>query len=737
MSTIKTDLNPIPAARTPFTPTADIPKSDVQEAIKYVLENAGGGGGGSGAPTDSQYLVSSSESGLTNERVVEDTATIVWDFSGLGTASASVQLMGLQDLTDPGGDRGLFWDDSEGKAAFFTPGTGLGFEGTNLSITATLLVPILEEAGFALGDLLYHDGTSLQRLPSGTDGQVLRTRGDALPPDWVSIAGGGDLLAANNLSDLANAATARDNLGLEIGADVQAYSANLTSWSTQDPTDYLTTAGASAAYQPLDGDLSAIAALATTAYGRAFLALANEAAFKAAVNLEIGTDVQAYEATLQSLSALGTAADKIAYTTGVDTWAETALSAFGRSLIDDADASAARTTLGLAIGTNVQAYDVDLTALAGLTSAANKLPYFTGSATAALADFTAFGRSLVDDADAATARATLGLVIGTDVQAYSAVLAGTTASFTTAQETKLGHITVTQAVDLDAIESRVNELDASVILKGSWDASSGTFPGGGTAQAGWSYIVSVGGTVDGVSFATNDRIIAVADNASTTTFAANWHKADYTDQVLSVAGKTGAVTLTSADLTDVSAFAQTLLDDADAATARGTLGLTIGTHVQAYDATLAALAGVTTAADKVIYANGSDSFTTADLTAFGRSLIDDANADAALTTLGVSAFAKTILDDADAAAARTTLGVAIGTNVQAYSANLDQVAALADPNADRLMFWDDSAGSFAFLSLGTNLSITGTTLDATGGGGGGGGLSRGAVIASFTRSDLT
>ena len=108
---------------------------------------------------------------------------------------------------------------------------------------------------------------------------------------------------------------------------------------------------------------------------------------------EVAAGYQPLDAGLTSIAALSAYDDYIIVGDGVNWVSETG--------------ATARTSLGLTIGTHVQAYDVELAALAGLTSAANGLPYFTGSGTAALTTLSAFGRSLIDDADAATARGTL------------------------------------------------------------------------------------------------------------------------------------------------------------------------------------------------------------------------------------------------------------------------------------------------------------------------------------------
>jgi len=122
----------------------------------------------------------------------------------------------------------------------------------------------------------------------------------------------------------------------------------------------------------------------------------------------VGSDFRIGDAELLALMSLTSSANKLPYFTGPGAAALADFTAFGRSLLDDADATAARTTLGLAIGTNVQAYDADLAAISALASAADQVPYATGAGTWSMMTVTAAVRTLLDDTTTAAMLATLG-----------------------------------------------------------------------------------------------------------------------------------------------------------------------------------------------------------------------------------------------------------------------------------------------------------------------------------------
>lgn len=70
--------------------------------------------------------------------------------------------------------------------------------------------------------------------------------------------------------------------------------------------------------------------------------------------------VQALDGDLTAIAALGyTSGAYLFKKTAADTYSLITITSAGEAILDDADASAQRTTLGLVIGTNVQAYDAD------------------------------------------------------------------------------------------------------------------------------------------------------------------------------------------------------------------------------------------------------------------------------------------------------------------------------------------------------------------------------------------
>ena len=303
--------------------------------------------------------------GVTRGSLIYGNATPKWDELTIGAANAL--------LGSDGTDVSWFACTAAGRAILD--------DATAAAQRTTLGVGTGDSPEFTAVNIGHASDTTITRVSAGViavEGVTVITTATGQPLDATLTAFAALTIAAESLT---------------IGTGADAFSQTTFAANTF----------------PARASTGSLVAKTITDFGLSLVDDAAASDARTTLGLVIGTDVQAYDAELAALAGLTSAADKGIMFTGSGTAAVYTLTAAGLALLDDAAASNQRTTLGLVIGTDVQAYDAELAALAGLTSAADKLPYFTGSGTADVTTFTAAARTILDDATVAAVRATLEL----------------------------------------------------------------------------------------------------------------------------------------------------------------------------------------------------------------------------------------------------------------------------------------------------------------------------------------
>lgn len=208
---------------------------------------------------------------------------------------------------------------------------------------------------------------------SGTDQTI--SHGNTL-----TISGGNGITTSTSATDIVSVALGgfadltlesspaeQDLLVLEDEIDGTIKKVKVDNFISTDVTlagslDYITLSGQTITRNAIDltTDVTGILPVGNGGTGLTSIStLLNSNVTPTSLGLVIGTDVQAYDAGLQSISGLTTAADKMIYTTASDTYAVTDLTSTARTLLDDTSIVAMRTTLGLGLLATRDTVDFD------------------------------------------------------------------------------------------------------------------------------------------------------------------------------------------------------------------------------------------------------------------------------------------------------------------------------------------------------------------------------------------
>ena len=536
----------------------------------------------------------------------------------------------------------------------------------------------------ALADTALQDATAFATAAQGALADTALQDATAFATAAQGALADTALQDANNLSDLADAAAARASLGVDAAG-------------TDNSTD-VTLASVTGNYLTIS-DQEITAGTVPVALGGTGATTAANA--RTALGLEIGTDVQAYDAQLADVAGLAVTNGNIIVGDGSNFVAESGATARASLGVDAA---------GTDNSTDVTLANTNYLTISGQEITGGTVPIGSGGTGATTA---------------ANARTALGLEIGTDVQAYDAQLADVAGLAVTNGNIIVGDgsnfvaesgATARASLGVDAAGTD-NSTDVTLAsVTGNYltisdqEITAGTVP------------VALGGT--GATTATAARaslgVDAAGTDNSTDVTLANTNYLTISGQEITGgtvpigSGGTGATT---------------------AANARTALGLEIGTDVQAYDAQLADVAGLAVTNGNIIVGDGSNFVAESGATARASLGVDAAGTDNStdVTLASVTGNYLTISDQeitagtvpvalggtgaTTAANARTALGLEIGTDVQAYDAQLADVAGLAVTNGN-IIVGDGSnfvaeSGATARASLGVDAAGTDNSTDVT------------------------